>query len=300
MHWYSFQDAFQGVGAFTPYEGYYGDGMTECDSFSWPSIYATNDLTGNMAMVAITFDQICAGGFDDIKVMHKDFDSQWSDPILLHSMDDPSAWTSEEVTNAGPNIPMLAGADNGQFYVVTCEFGTNVYYWESTDYGVTWSDRLDVTGFPLEPHPVPSDTSSQEYRPLQNSTISVAPDGTPHVVWSAYQAQSTAPDTMYRPSEDGLWQYRTKLEHWDPINGVNTIYRHPDGLANFAGGTAFTYNVGHPSIGFGESGDIIYVVSATVFTTVTSTSQCQPMVEQPGRTVLMSLQHPVQTTSIRQ
>ncbi len=257
MHWYSFQDAFQGVGAFTPYEGYYGDGIDDCDSFSWPSIYAVNDLTGHMAMCGFTFDVQCSGGFDDIKVIHKTFDdAEWGDPVLLDTLDDPTAWTS---ANA-PDIPMLAGGDNGLMGVCATNFGTNVYYWESTDYGVTWGDRQSITGYPLEPHVVPPDTSSDQYRPLQNSAIAVSPEGIPHIVWTSYQAQGLLPDSLYTPGSDGLWQYRTKLEHWDPVNGVNTVYRHPNGLANFAGGTAFTYNVGHPTIGFGETGDIIYVV----------------------------------------
>jgi hypothetical protein len=98
------------------------------------------------------------------------------------------------------------------------------------------------------------------YRPLQCATVAFSPDGTPHVVWPAYQAQGALPDSMYTPGSDGLFQYRTKLEHWDPVNGVNTIYRHPVGLADIATGTQFTYNVGHPTIGFGTSGDTVYVV----------------------------------------
>jgi hypothetical protein len=145
-------------------------------------------------------------------------------------------------------------------YVASCDFGTNVYYWQSTDYGVTWGDRLDVTGFPIIAHKVPVDTSSTEYRPLQNSAIAVSPDGTPHIVWTAYQAIGVLPDSMYTPGVDAVYQYRTKLEHWDPVNGVTTIFRHADQVSNFAGGTQFCYNVGHPAIGFDESGANIYVV----------------------------------------
>ncbi len=254
MHWYDFQDAFQGVGAFTPYEGDWGDGVSLCDEFLWPSLYVTNDLTGRMAMTGVTFDAACTGGFDDIAVIYKNFDDAvWSEALLLDSLEDPADWVT------GADVPMLAGADNGYFYIAAADFATNIYYWESTDAGVTWSDRLDVTGFPLVPHHVPPDTSSNEYRPLQNAAISVTTDGIPHIVWTAYQAQGSLPDSMFTPGS-GLYQYRTKLEHWDPINGITTIYRHPNGLSNFAGGTAFAYNVGHPNIGFGETGDIIYVV----------------------------------------
>jgi len=256
LHWYDFQDAFQGIGAFTPYEGFYGGGSGVCDAFLWPDVYVSNDPTGHMVMSGITFDAVCTGGFDDIKVTHKTFnDVAWDDPILLHTLDDPSQWNS-----GGPEIPEMDGADNGIVGLVTPDFGTNVYYWESTDYGVTWGDRQSITGFPQGPHVVPPDTSSTEYRPLQNAAIGMSPEGIPHVVWTAYQAWGLPPDSIYTPGVDPVYQYRTRMEHWDPVHGVNTVYQHPDGLSNFAGGTAFAYNVGHPMVGFGETGDVIYVV----------------------------------------
>ncbi len=58
-HWYSFQDAFQGVGAFTYYEAGYGDGVNPCNAFMWPDIAVINDMTGSMAMVGVT--QVEAG-----------------------------------------------------------------------------------------------------------------------------------------------------------------------------------------------------------------------------------------------
>ncbi len=258
MHWYVFQDAFQGVGAFSPYEGPYGDGVNVCDDYLWPSLYVTNNPTGHMAMAGFTFDVACAGGIDDIAVTHKTFyDAAWDDPIILNTLDDGNAWVG-----GGPDIPSLSGADNGLMGVVTSDFGTNIYYWESTDNGITWGDRQNISGHPTTPSYAAPDTSSTEYRPLQNAAISVSPSGVPHAVWTAYQAQGTiaGSDTLYTPGVDGLWQYRTKLQHWDPVNGVTTVYRHPNGLSNFAGGTAFSYNVGHPAIGFDESGNNIYVV----------------------------------------
>ena len=253
-HWYSLTDAFQGVGAFAPIEGPPGDGTSACDRLLWPSLYITNDMTGNMAMAAFTFNAACAGGFDDIKVTHKTFDDvAWGDTLLLDTLDDPSAWWN------GPDIPDLDGADNGYMAVVTTDWQTNVYLWDSTDGGVNWSTRQDVSSLPTGPHYVPPDSSSTEYRPLQNSAIGISPDGTPHVVWTAWQARGTGPDTTWAPG-DGLWSYRSKLQHWDSTNGINTIYRFPDNVANEAEGTAFAYNVGHASIGFGETSDIIYVV----------------------------------------
>jgi hypothetical protein len=254
-HWYSFQDVFQGLGAFYPFEGPWGDGTDPCDRFGWPSLSVMNDSTGNMAMVGMTIGP-CSGGFDDIKVTHKTFqyDNTWGDPVLLDTLDDSLAWA------AGPEIPMIAGADNGLMGIVSTDFGTNVYYWQSTDGGITWGDRVSITGFPIDPHKVPPDTSSNEYRPLQNAAVSVSPEGVPHVVWTAYQAQGDPVNSIYVPGEDPLWQYRTKLEHWDPVHGVRTVYRHPVGLSDVAFGTAFSYNVGHPSIGFGETGDVVYVV----------------------------------------
>lgn len=253
-HWYSFQDLFQGLGAFGSFEGPPGDGSDVCDRLLWPSLYVVNDLTGEMAMTAFTFDASCAGGIDDIKVTHKTFDdAQWGEPVLLHTLDDATAWGN------GPEIPMLAGADNGYMAIASADFTTNVYMWESTDSGVSWGDRISITNLPIEPYQVPPDSTSTVYVPMQNAAIAVSRNGTPHVVWTSYQARGGETDSIFTPGS-GAWQYRTKLEHWDPVNGITEIYRHPSGLADQAGGTAFAYNVGHPTIGFGPSDDIIYVV----------------------------------------
>ncbi len=257
-HFYSFTDAFQGVGAFTPAEGDPGGGSDVCDAFLWPTLTVMNDITGSMAMAGLTGNAVCGTGADEIGVVQKNFmDATWGTLTRLHTMNDPSQWTGP-----GPNIPVLEGSDNGRMVISSAEFGTNVYYWESTDGGVTWGERQDVTGFPITPHFVPPDSTSTEYRPLQNGSVAMSRDGTPHIFWTAYQARGVVvgPDTLYTPGVDAVYQYRTKLEHWDPANGITTVYRHPDGLSNVAQGTLFAYNVGHPTIGFGPTDDIIYVV----------------------------------------
>jgi len=255
-HWYSFQDAFQGLGAFAPAEGDPGDGSNVCEAFLWPTLAIVNDETGNMAMTGLTGNQTCGTGGDDVGVVHKTFnDPQWGPNITLDTMNDPSQWSGP-----GPDVPMIAGDDTGYMVIVTSEFSTNIYYWESTDGGATWGARQDVTGFPIVPHVVPPDTSSDEYRPLQSVTVSMSPGGIPHVVWPAYQAQGVLPDSLFTPGT-GLYQYRTKLEHWDPIHGITTIYRHSVGQADQVLMTTFTYNMGHPTIGFlGASDDSIYAV----------------------------------------
>ncbi len=253
-HWYSFSDTYQGAGSFTATEGWPGDGASACDRLLWPSLYITNDAIGDMAMVGFTFDQACEGGIDDILVIHKTFgDTGWGDPVLLQTLDYGPAWKSF------PNIPMLAGSDDGLMCVASADMGTNVYMWISSDGGVTWGNRISLTGYPVTPITCPPDSNSTEYRPMQNNAIAVSPGGTPHVVWTEYQARGNA-DSVYTPGSGGLYQYRTKLQHWDPVNGVTTIYRHPSGLSDFAEGTAFAYNVGHPTIGFGETDDIVFVV----------------------------------------
>jgi hypothetical protein len=255
-HWYSYQDAFQGLGAFSPFEGDPGDGSNVCEAFLWPTLSVVNDLTGSMAMTAMTGNQVCQSGADVIAVIHKDYnDASWGTAMLLDTMDDPSQWSGP-----GPDIPILEGADNGRVGVVTSEFGTNVYYWESTDAGVTWGTRENLTGYPITPYKVPPDTTSDVYLPLQAATVAMSPGGTPHAVWPAYQAEGVLPDSLYTPGVDAVYQYRTKLEHWDPIHGVTTVFRNPAGLANFVVTTQFAYNLGHPTIGFGPTDDIIYVV----------------------------------------
>jgi hypothetical protein len=254
-HFYSFQDAFQGVGAFSPAEGDPGDGVTGCQAFLWPTLGIVNDATGSMAMCGLTANLQCLSGFDNIAVVHKNFsDPDWGTATILPSMDEPLRWSG-----TGPDIPIMDGSDTGRMGIVTSEFGTNVWWWESTDGGMTWSDRQDVTGFPVTPHHVPPDTTSTEYRPLQAASIAMARDGTPHIVWPAYQAEGNA-DSVYTPGVDGVFSYRTKLEHWDPVHGVTTIYRHPAGIANAVVTTQFAYNVGHMSIGFGPTDDFVYVV----------------------------------------
>jgi hypothetical protein len=251
-HWYLFQDAFQGIGAFTPYEGPIGDGIDECDDYLWPSIYVTNDSVGNMAMLGRSNITGCAGAFDNVGVTHKTIsDLTWSDVTQLIV---PAEWWN------GPDIPTLAGADNGYFAIATDEWQTNIYFWESTDAGVTWSDRQSITGYPTGVQFVTPDSTSTQYRPMQNAALAVSPGGTPHVIWTEYQARGASPsDSTWQPGL-GLWQYRTKLSHWDPVNGINEVYRHTVGLSDTVQGTAFAYNVGHIAIGFGPTDDIIYAV----------------------------------------
>jgi len=256
-HWYSFDDVYQGTGDFAAHEGPPGGGSDPCDTFVWPGLYITNDETGNMAMVGKTNAQPCTGGFDDIKVTHKTFtDAEWGDPVLLHTLDDRNAWKY----SGGAAIPMLAGADNNLMCIVSSDNGTNMYLWASFNGGATWSNRFSITGYPTDPHKIPPDSTSTEYRPQQNNAIAISPGGRPHVVWTEYQARGNSPDSIYTPGVSGLYQYRTRLAHWDPVHGVTTVYRHPAGLSDVAIGTVFSYNVGHPTIGFGETDDIVYVV----------------------------------------
>jgi hypothetical protein len=135
LNWQAFVDAFQGAGAFSPLTVDPGPEVGPCDRIRYPSIWAWNDASGRTAMAAMTLGD-CSGGFPDIVVTHADSGSWgWSPAVVLHTLDDPSAW------NAGPDPPVLAGADDGTVGVVTTDFGTNVYYWESKDGGATWGGR---------------------------------------------------------------------------------------------------------------------------------------------------------------
>jgi hypothetical protein len=250
-HWYYFQDAFQGVGAFTPTEGPIGNEADRCDYPLWISMYITNDLTGDIAMTGRTNVGGCVGPFEDIWVAHKTYGSpSWDPPISLVVYED---WWN------GPAIPTLAGADNGYFAIAVHEFQTNVYFWDSTDGGATWSARQNITGYSMDPQFALPDSSSTEYRPTQNHALAMSPGGTPHIIWTAYQARGLESDSLWTPGS-GLWQYRTKLEHWDPVNGINEVYRHTTGIADTVQGTAFAFNVGHPSIGFGPTDSIVYAI----------------------------------------
>jgi hypothetical protein len=252
-HWYYFQDAFQGVGAFDPTEGPIGDGVDECDDLLWPSMYITNDLTGDIAMAGRTNVGNCVGLWDDLWVTHKTYGGlSWDEPISLMNAGD---WIWD-----GPNVPTLAGADNGYFAIATNEWQVNVYFWDSTDGGVTWSERQNITDYPTGVQQIPPDSTSTEYRPTRNAALAVSPGGTPHVIWTEYQARGNPADSTWQPGLEDLWQYRTKLRHWDPVNGFTEIYRHPVGLADTVTQTAFARNVGHISIGFGPTDDIIYAI----------------------------------------
>jgi len=116
-----------------------------------------------------------------------------------------------------------------------------------------------VTGFPITAQHIPPDTTSTEYRPIQAASIAMAQDGTPHIVWPAYQAQGNV-DSVYTPGVESVWQFRPQLEHWDPVHGVTTIFKYPTGVANQVVTTQFAYAVGHMSIGFGPTSDFVYVV----------------------------------------
>ncbi len=252
--WASFHDAFQGLGAFSCATVDPGDVFDACDQVYFPAIYSRNNIDGDMAMCGITLLP-CSGGFPDIIVTHLEDGIGWIEGESLPTMDDSTLWNSD------PNVPMIGGSDDGRVAIATTDFGTNVYTWESSDGGVTWGNRASITGYPPDPERIPPDSTSTEYRPLQNAAVEVSPGGVPHVVWTEYQARGNPSDSIYTPGVDGLWQYRTRLQHWDPVHGITTIYQYSVGLSDQAYGTAFSYNIGHPTIGFGESDEVIYVVT---------------------------------------
>jgi hypothetical protein len=152
--WMSFQDAFQGLGAFSGASVDTGPVLDECDQVFYPGIYVDNNAGEAMAMCGMTL-QPCSGGFADILVTHApDSGFFWPEGTILQTLDDPTKW------NAGPDWPIMDGADGGCVGIVSTDFGTNVYLWDSSDNGVTWGDRQSVTGFETGPQKVAPDSNT--------------------------------------------------------------------------------------------------------------------------------------------
>ena len=68
------------------------------------------------------------------------------------------------------------------------------------------------------------DSTSTQYRPYVHCHLAYQ-DTTPNVVWSELQARKSGSTVVY-------YDWRSRIRHWSPTRGLNTVYQVPAGVAD--------------------------------------------------------------------
>jgi len=161
-----------------------------------------------------------------------------------------------------PAFPCIAASSNGRVGVAVTDLGGNVYLIESSNGsfvpGTVTTRKL--TNY-SDATVVKSDSTSTEWRPFIHCHIAYN-DTTPNVVWSEWQARKIDAAIEY-------FDWRSRIRHWTPGRGVQTVYQVPAGDADhfddvdlgLAGPVPGfnTLSVDWPQVGFSPTGEETYV-----------------------------------------
>ncbi|MCK4546981.1 MAG: T9SS type A sorting domain-containing protein [Candidatus Eisenbacteria sp.] len=162
-----------------------------------------------------------------------------------------------------PEFPSIAGGSDGRVAVAVVDNGGNVYLVESSDgtFDPGTTALTNITNYSPDGITDP-DSTSCEYRPFVQCDVAYN-DTVPHVVWCEMQARKEG-DSFY------LIDYRSKVKHWSPETGVETVYQIPPGVADlydepYLGLPGYypgfnTATVDWPQVGFSDDGARTYVV----------------------------------------
>jgi len=161
-----------------------------------------------------------------------------------------------------PAFPCIAASSNGRVGVAVGDMGGNVYLIESSNgtFAPGTITTRNLTNY-SDATIVKTDSTSTEYRPYVHCHLAYN-DTTPNVVWSEWQARKTTTSIDY-------FDWRSKIRHWTPGRGVQTVYQVPAGVADhfddidlgLAGPIPGfnTLSVDWPQVGFSPGGDETYV-----------------------------------------
>ena len=159
-------------------------------------------------------------------------------------------------------FPCLAGSANGRVGIAVGDFGGNVFLIESSN-GTFAANTVTVRNLTnyTDAQIVRTDSLSTQYRAYIHCHIAYA-DTTPHVVWSELQARKSVAGVAY-------FDYHSRIQHWSPDRGVETVYQVPAGVAdhfddidNGLNGPLAGFNtlsVDWPQVGFSADGSETYV-----------------------------------------
>ena len=161
-----------------------------------------------------------------------------------------------------PAFPCMAASSSGRVGIAVGDYGGNVYLVESANgtFAANTVTIRNLTNY-TDASITRTDSLSTQYRAYIHCHLAYA-DTTPHVVWSELQARKSGASVAY-------FDYHSRIEHWSPDRGVETVYQVPAGVAdrfddidNGLNGPLAGFNtlsVDWPQVGFSADGSETYV-----------------------------------------
>jgi hypothetical protein len=166
---------------------------------------------------------------------------------------DPTQWKDDSM-----EFPSVASGDNGRVGIVVGDFAAEVHFWESINNGVSFAETLittaakDTLNLPTEP-----DSTATVFLPWINTDI-VYVGEEPHIVWTAAQGAQLG--------GVGLFDYRTRILHWSPSTGIDTVvvaqYQSaiPSDTLTYVSGGLNHLAVDWPQVGICPLGEVLVII----------------------------------------
>ncbi len=243
---FTYVDAFQGVGAFA-------EMVTNRDDLVvWPKSMVNSD--GSILIIGtlnngISYNGIAFNvGYDRAVDAASGFSQTWR-----FFGEEAYRWE-----NADMEWPAIASGENGKVGVVIPDFSRDIHLYESSNNGIAF-DEILVTNAAEDTLDLPSgpDDNATIFFPWINTAI-VYVGEEPHVVWTGLQGA--------RQGGVVLYDYRTRILHWSPTTGIDTVvvsnYQGAipsDTLTYVDGGSNFA-SIDWPEIGASPDGSVLFVV----------------------------------------
>jgi hypothetical protein len=245
---FAYVDAFQGLGAFTELT------TNTADSVVWPKPSVNSD--GSITLVGTLMNDMFVNGilhnvaYDRAEDAVSGFTGNWTwfGQNSLNWQDGDMQW------------PTVASGANGKVGVVITDFAADLHFYESTDNGITFAETLltnaavDTVGLPTQP-----DTLATVFLPWINSDI-VYTGEEPHVVWTGMQGANDPVQGRV------LFDFRTRILHWSPSTGTDTVVVAPYQSAFLPPDTTYVNAGGNhaaidwPQIGISPDGSVLFVI----------------------------------------
>jgi|GEM_PF-4305018 len=242
---YTFTDAYQGLGAFSELT------TNDADQVLWPKPSVNSD--GSISIAGTLNNNLTVNGiahnvaWDRAPDITTGFSQTWT-----FLGEDPARWSETNM-----EYPTLASGPGGRVAIVIADFAADVHFYESTDNGISFAETLittaatDTFGLPTDP-----DSSATVFLPYLNCDM-VYVDEEPHIVWTALQGAQAA--------GVGLYDYGTRIYHWSPSTGTNTvtISQYQSAVPSEAGYVfpgANHATIDWPQIGTSPDGNVLYMV----------------------------------------
>lgn len=241
-----FTDAFQGLGAFSPM-------ITDSlERVVWPKPSVNSD--GSLMMVGTLNNDLYVNdilhnvAFDRAPDIPTGFSQTWT-------------WFGQDVArwkDGDMQWPSVASGENGRVGVVIPDFAADIHFYESTDDGVSFEETIitnaaeDTIGLPTEP-----DSAATVFLPWINSEVTYVGEE-PHIVWTGLQGADIG--------GIGLFDYRTRILHWSPSTGIDTVAIStaqsalPSEVDTYVNPGSNHASVDWAQIGASPGGNVLYVV----------------------------------------